>query len=93
MLTDTHCHLDFNKFDSDQEAVLERAARAGVERILIPSLNLTSSRSVVKMAESHPMLFAAVGVHPTEVGAFQVDTLAGFRMLAQNPKVVAICEI
>lgn len=107
MLIDTHCHLDFDKFDSDREAVLERAAQAGVERILVPGLNLTSSLSAVKLAESHPMLFAAVGVHPTEVGPFQVDMLAGLRKLvmsgglpprqeqapALQKKIVAIGEI
>ncbi len=92
-LTDTHCHLDSHKFDPDRDAVLERAVRAGVERILMPGLTLTSSRAAVKLAGSHPMLFAAVGVHPTDVGTFQTDTLAGLRQLADSPKVVAIGEI
>ncbi|GAB4503833.1 MAG: TatD family hydrolase [Anaerolineales bacterium] len=92
-LIDTHCHLDFEKFDPDRAAVLDRAARAGVERILIPGLTLTSSRAAVKLAESHPMLFAAVGIHPTDVSTFHVDTLAGLRKLAASPKVVAIGEI
>ncbi len=92
-LTDTHCHLDFQKFDPDRSAVLERAARAGIERILIPGITLTSSRAAVKLAESHPMLFAAVGVHPTEAGTFQVGTLEGLRELAASNKVKAIGEI
>jgi len=92
-LTDTHCHLDFNKFDPDRSAVLERAARAGVERILIPGLTLTSSRAAVKLAESHPMLFAAVGIHPTETSNVERSTLEQLRNLAQHPKVGAIGEI
>jgi len=106
-LIDTHCHLDYHKFDSDREAVLERAAQAGVERILIPGLTLTSSRSVVELARSHPMLYAAIGVHPTDVDTYQVDTLERLRQLAiphPNPsptgrvtqgegKIVAIGEI
>ncbi|KAF0107025.1 MAG: Hydrolase TatD family [Anaerolineaceae bacterium] len=93
MLTDTHCHLDYDKFDADREAVLERARQASVTRILIPGTTWTSSLSAVKLAESHPMLVAAVGVHPTDVDTFQVDTLAGLRKLAASPKVVAIGEI
>ncbi len=38
MLTDTHCHLDYNKFDEDRDAVLQRAIEAGLTRILIPAL-------------------------------------------------------
>ena len=67
MLADTHCHLDFNKFDEDRNAVIQRAVEAGVTRILIPALDLESSLSAVKLAESHPHLFAAVGFHPTDV--------------------------
>ncbi|MFH1906549.1 MAG: TatD family hydrolase [Chloroflexota bacterium] len=91
-LTDTHCHLDFNKFDADRDEVLARAWKAGLTRILIPGITLPSSRAAVKLAESHPKLFAAVGVHPNDVDKLHVDTLARLRELAKNPKVVAIGE-
>ena len=81
-LTDTHCHLDLNKFDSDREAVIERAIQAGVERILIPGLNVTSSQAAVKLAGSHPMLYAAVGIHPTEAGTWNASTRNELRLLA-----------
>ena len=74
MLSDTHCHLDLKKFDPDRGAVLERAIQAGVNRILIPGLSLASSLSAVKLAESHPLLFAAVGVHPTEAERWTEET-------------------
>ncbi len=100
ILTDTHCHLDFDKFNADRADVLLRAQQAGVARILIPGLTLTSSRSAVKMAESHPMLFAAIGVHPTEASKVErrtsgigYSTFDAFRDLARNPKVIAIGEI
>jgi TatD DNase family protein len=66
VLTDTHCHLDFNKFDSDRDAVLARAAQAGVERILIPGLSVDSSRAACDLAGRHPGLYSALGVHPSE---------------------------
>ena len=94
VFTDTHCHLDFNKFDPDRSEVLHRAEEAGVTRILVPGTSLTSSRSAVELAESHAGLYAAIGVHPTEVGTFQVDTLASLRTLASGTsKIVAIGEI
>lgn len=67
MLTDTHCHLDFNKFDEDREAVIQRALDTGIERILVPSLEFESSKSAIQLANSHSNIFAAVGFHPTEV--------------------------
>jgi TatD DNase family protein len=93
VLTDTHCHLDHKKFDADRADVLLRAQQAGVARILIPGTSWTSSLSAVKLAGSNPMLYAAVGIHPTDVGTFQVDTLERLRELAKHLKVVAIGEI
>jgi TatD DNase family protein len=109
VLTDTHCHLDLDEFNSDREAVLERANQAGLTRILIPGLNLTSSRSVVKLAGSHPKLYAAVGVHPTEAGTWTTETQAELKNLIKpsetsetsdpsypsetSSKIVAIGEI
>jgi len=82
MLTDTHCHLDLEQFDSDRAEVLSRARAAGVGRILIPALDLTSSRAVVKLAASEPILFAAVGVHPTQALGWDSGTAEALRQLA-----------
>jgi len=98
-LTDTHCHLDLEKFDADRSDVLARAWQAGLIRILIPGLDLASSRRVIRLAETHPNLFAAVGVHPSESLGFGPASLLELRALAlrdgQGPhsKIVAIGEI
>jgi TatD DNase family protein len=92
-LTDTHCHLDFHKFDEDRADVLERAEKADLVRILIPALSVTSSLSVIKLAKSNPMLYAAIGVHPTESSDFRPETLDELRKLSAHPKVKAIGEI
>jgi len=93
VLVDTHCHLDFNSFDSDRQQVIERAREAGVERILNPGINLDSSRKVVELAYAHPEIYAAVGVHPNDALAWNENTLAGLRALTGDAKVVAIGEI
>lgn len=93
MFTDTHCHLDFETFNPDREEVLKRAEEAGIRHILIPGLTVESSQGVVKMAESHPMLFAAVGIHPTEAAGFSHASLEELRRLTQRPCVAAIGEI
>lgn len=107
MLTDTHCHLDFNKFDEDRDAVIQRAMEIGVTRILIPALDFESSLSAVKLAESQSNLFAAVGFHPTDVDKMESDSITNLRNLILPPpeslsqretgwgegKIVAIGEI
>jgi TatD DNase family protein len=93
LLTDTHCHLDFHKFDEDRAAVIERAKQAGLVRILIPALSVNSSLSVIKLVESHPLLYAAIGMQPNESLTWDNASISALRKLALTPKVVAIGEI
>ena len=49
-LVDTHCHLDFDRYQEDLDQVLKRAWEAGVERIIIPAIELESSQQVLDIA-------------------------------------------
>ena len=94
MLTDTHCHLDYNKFDEDRDAVLQRALEAGITRIMIPALDYDSSLAAIKLAKSHPNIFAAVGFHPTDLDKWGESSIENLRHLATSAdKVLAIGEI
>lgn len=92
-LVDTHCHLDLHQFDADRDAVIERAAAAGVTRIVNPAIDLDSCRRVLALADRQPGVYAAVGVHPNDCGDFDDAAVKTLRELAQHPKVVAIGEI
>ncbi len=85
MLTDTHCHLDFNKFDEDRAAVLQRALDTGLTRILIPGLDWDSSLAAIRLASSHPALFAAVGFHPTEAEKWDESSFGKLKTLFIEP--------
>lgn len=93
MLVDTHCHLDFYNFDQDRDQVIDRARKAGVERILNPGINLQSSEMAVQLAEKYAEVYAAVGVHPNDGSTWEADTKSRLRDLAASQKVVAIGEI
>ena len=90
---DTHCHLDDAKFDEDREEAYRRMIEAEVKSCVCVGSDLNSSRRCISLAESHPGVYAAAGVHPHEAKdapTDYLDTLAG--LLAQ-PKVVALGEI
>lgn len=93
MLTDTHCHLDFDWFDSDRELVIDRAREVGLGRLLNPGITLQSSMAAIELAEKYPEVYAAVGVHPNDGLSWDDKTLATLRELASHPKVLAIGEI
>ena len=92
-LTDTHCHLDYNKFDPDRETVIARAEESGLIRILVPGLDHKSSQEAVRLAEAHPLIYAAVGFHPTDLDKFSEEAFAEVRELANHAKVLAVGEI
>lgn len=62
-----------SKHPADLEAVLQRAAQAGVERIMVTGTSLQESRDALQMAcerAGSPMLYSTVGCHPTRCGEF-----------------------
>lgn len=91
--TDTHCHINFDTFDADRNRVIERARQAGLIRILIPGVDLETSRSAIRLAEAVPEIYAAVGVHPNSAQEWNSQTRTELKDLAAHPKVVAIGEI
>ena len=93
MLTDTHCHLDYRKFNEDREEVIQRALDSGLTRLLVPGLHPRSCTEAVKLADSHPNVYAAVGFHPTDIDQFSARSFDQIKELAKHPKVVAIGEI
>ncbi len=92
-LTDTHCHLYFDSFSEDLQAVLERARRAGVERFLVPAIDLETSRAALSLAQAEEDVFAAVGVHPNDAAAWEDAWLEPLREMAARPEVAAVGEI
>lgn len=93
LLSDTHCHIDLEPFDIDRQIMLERAWQSGIQRILIPGVDLVSSRRAITLAESDTRIFAAVGVHPNNGKAWDDNSMAELRDLAGHPRVCAIGEI
>jgi len=92
MLIDTHAHLDYPDFADDLDTIIQRAAEAGVTRIISIGTGIESSRRAVALAERYPNVFAVVGVHPTNVLDEPGDFLPALRELARHPKIAAIGE-
>ena len=92
-MIDTHCHLNFDSYDSDRDQVLARATAAGVTRVINPGVDAESSRAALDLAARYANIFAAVGMHPNDTAKFSDDDLVWIEELARQPKVVAIGEI
>lgn len=88
---DSHCHL--NLLDENLDEVISRALDANVTKIIVPGINLETSKKAIEIAECYPSVYAAVGIHPHEVEKIQFHDIEILQKLATNSKVVAIGEI
>jgi len=92
---DTHCHFDFPPFTGDEAASLERAAAAGIGKIIIPATEADNFSRVLALATQFSPLYAAIGLHPIVVERHRDESLAALEAeIAQKPlKLVAVGEI
>jgi len=63
-MIDTHCHLDFDAFSQDRDAVWAECRAAGVDAIIIPGVEIRQWRQLFALVRHQPDWYGAVGVHP-----------------------------
>ena len=93
MIFDTHAHYDDDAFDEDRDALLSGMKEAGVEYIVNVGASMASSERSIKLAEKYPFVYAAVGVHPDEVGELDEEKFEKLREWTAHEKVKAVGEI
>jgi len=93
MLTDTHCHLDFDAFASDREAVIDASRKEGIKYLLNPAVSIESTRNILALSEVYPEIYAAVGVHPNDNQSWDREAIKILREFCNHSKVVSIGEI
>ena len=94
-LFDSHCHLDFDSFREDFDAVVERARAAGVTRIATigSGRDVSSATGALEVARRlAPFAVATVAVHPHDAKIVTDEVIDTLRELARDPLVVAIGE-
>lgn len=91
-LVDSHGHLNAERFADDADDVLAAAQAAGVERILVPGWNHASSERALALADRHPWLDAAAGVHPHDAAKVTETDWADLERWARDERVVAVGE-
>lgn len=81
-MIDTHAHLDGEEFNDDREAVMQRAREAGITKILVPAIDLNTSRHILTLCRQHQgFLYPMVGLHPEEVHNDWEEQLGAIRQL------------
>jgi len=94
MLIDTHAHIYLPRFDQDREAVMNRAAEAGVHQIFLPNVDSTTIPAMLKLEADYPArCFAMMGLHPCSVKENVEEELAIVKSWLNKRAFCAVGEI
>ncbi|MFN6038352.1 MAG: TatD family hydrolase [Bacteroidota bacterium] len=92
-IIDTHAHLYADEFSSDSEEMIGRAKAAGVEKIILPNIDLNSTESMLQLIEKYPEIcFPAMGLHPTSVSSNYKKDLQIIYEYFDKRKFIAVGE-
>jgi TatD DNase family protein len=87
---DTHAHLDAST--DGAEALLERARKAGVTRVVAIGSGIDSCRNALAIAGTHDGVYAALGIHPHQAGGEEAARLPELAELLRHERAVAVGE-
>ncbi len=93
MIFETHAHYDDEQFDMDRETLLLSMPEQGIGTIVNVSATYASCQRVVDLVQKYPFMYAAVGIHPDEVGSLNEERFQQMKELCKQEKVVAVGEI
>lgn len=91
LLIDTHCHIQFEQYDSDRDTMIEECKKGDIG-LLIVGCEYESSKKAISLAQSiRDSAWCAVGQHPTERSdVFDYDQFE--KLLTTSEHIVAIGE-
>ena len=93
MIFETHAHYDDAKFDTDREMLLAELPQRGISPVINVGSSIATTKTTLSLAQEYPFLYAAVGVHPSDVDDLNEDTYAWLKQQTTLQKTVAVGEI
>ena len=93
MIFDTHAHYDDPVYEKDREELFEAMRAEGVGMITDIGADIASTKKAAELSNTYEFVYAAAGVHPSEVYSLEEADMDFLFFFAKNPKVVAIGEI
>ncbi|MBO5098376.1 MAG: TatD family hydrolase [Agathobacter sp.] len=93
MIFETHAHYDDDRFAEDRDEILKSLPEAGIGIVINSGASVESTRDTVELAKKYEHVYAAVGVHPSEIAELDEGFFDWMREQASWEKTVAIGEI
>ena len=86
-------HYDDESFNDDREALIRSLPEKGIGRIINVGASIETTKTTLELAAKYDYIYAAVGVHPSDISGLNEETFAWLKEQASLPKTVAIGEI
>ena len=93
MIFDTHAHYDDRQYDEDRETLIASLIREGIGGVVNIGADMASSERALELAHKHGFIYAAVGVHPSEVEELNEEAMNRLKVWSEDERCVAIGEI
>lgn len=93
MIFETHAHYDDEKFDGDREELIAKLPEAGIGHVINVGASIESTKTTLELVKKHDFMYAAVGVHPSDVDGLNEETFAWLAEQTRLDKTVAVGEI
>ena len=93
MIFETHAHYDDEKFDSDRDTLIPKLLGDRICTIINVASSIDSTKTSLALAEKYDAVYAAVGVHPSDIDGLNEETFSWLKEQTRHPKAVAIGEI
>ena len=92
-MIDSHCHINDEMYLTNPGEYIKEANEAGVKTMLVVGFDAKSSEDAVNICHQFEGVFAAVGIHPSDVKKKKAGDLERIEKLANDKSVLAIGEI
>ena len=93
MIFETHAHYDDEKFDGDREELIAELREAGIGHVINVGASIESKKTTLELVKKYDFMYAAAGVHPSDVDGLNEETFAWLAEQTRLDKTVAVGEI
>lgn len=93
MIFETHAHYDDESFDTDREELICSMPERGIGRIINVGASIETTKTTLELAAKYDFVYAAVGVHPSDISGLNEGTFAWLKEQTELSKTVAVGEI
>ncbi len=93
MIFEGHAHYDDPAFDPDRGELFHQLKEEGIGYVINIGASIKTTQNTIDLAEKHPFIYGAAGVHPSETAELNEESFQWLREQCDHPKVVAVGEI